>query len=153
MGRQWRPSWNMAAILIFVLAKRLLQKVLPNRALCRIKLLLVTYVFVDTWMLTVKPVYKLLKFYVSGGLKWTTNSCDTISTHFQVITNNIYGFGRPFILAPFFLPIHDPSTIFLPVHIHFTRPNDGWTGLYIKLCSQMSIVQILVRISRSEQFG
>ena len=31
-----------------------------GRALCRIKLLPVTHVFVDTWMLTVKPVYKLL---------------------------------------------------------------------------------------------
>ena len=29
------------------------------RALCKIKLLPVTHVLVDTWMLTVKPVYKL----------------------------------------------------------------------------------------------
>ena len=42
------------------------------RALCRIKLLPVTHVLVDTWMLTVKPVYKLLK--VSDDLKWTTNT-------------------------------------------------------------------------------
>ena len=43
-----------------------------NRALCRIKLLPVTHVLVDTWMLTVKPVYKLLN--VSDDLKWTTNT-------------------------------------------------------------------------------
>ena len=43
-----------------------------NRALCRIKLLPVTHVLVDTWMLTVTPVYKLLN--VSDDLKWTTNT-------------------------------------------------------------------------------
>ena len=42
------------------------------KALCRIKLLPVTHVLVDTWMLTVKPVYKLLN--VSDDLKWTTNT-------------------------------------------------------------------------------
>ena len=31
-----------------------------------------SHVFVDTWMLTVKPVYKLLN--VSDVLKWTTNT-------------------------------------------------------------------------------
>ena len=41
------------------------------RALCRITLLPVTHVLVDTWMLTVKPVYKLLN--VSDDLKWTTH--------------------------------------------------------------------------------
>ena len=59
---------------------------------------------------------------------------DAIYTHFQGITNNIYGV---FLLLRFF--IHPP-----PVHPYlcpsifvFTRPNDGWTGvtgLYIKLC-------------------
>ena len=47
-------------------------------------------------MLTVKPVYKLLN--VSDDLKWTTNTRDTIFTHFQGITSNIYVFGRPFLL-------------------------------------------------------
>ena len=57
---------------------------------------------------------------------------DTIYTHFQGIINNIYGFGRP--IFPF-----APSCFFTrppPVHpsiFVFTRPNDGWTGLYIKL--------------------
>jgi len=41
------------------------------RDLCRIKLLPVTNVLVDTWMLTVKPVHKLSN--VSDDLKWTTN--------------------------------------------------------------------------------
>ena len=40
---------------------------LLHRALCRLKLLPVTHVLVDTWMLTVKPVYKLLN--VSDDLK------------------------------------------------------------------------------------
>ena len=43
-----------------------------TRALCRIKLLPVTHVLVDTWMLTVMPGYKLLN--VSDDLKWTTNT-------------------------------------------------------------------------------
>ena len=89
-----------------------------SRALCRIKLLPVTRVLVDTWMLTVKPVYKLLN--VSDDLKWTTNTCDTIYTHFQGITNNIYGFGRPFLFLLLFLPVHHISTrpySFLPVQM------------------------------------
>ena len=36
------------------------------------KLLSVTHVLVDTWMLTVKPVYKLLN--VSDDLKLSTNT-------------------------------------------------------------------------------
>ena len=41
------------------------------------------------------------------------HTCDIIYTHFQGITNNIYGFGRPFLLFHFF--IHPPT--FLLVHI------------------------------------
>jgi len=55
---------------------------------------------------------------------------DTIYTHFQGIYNNIYGFGRPFLLLHF-LPVHP---YFCPSVFVFTHPNDGWTGLYIKLC-------------------
>ena len=43
-----------------------------GRALCRIKLLPVTHVLVDTWMLTVKLVYKVSN--VPGELKWATNT-------------------------------------------------------------------------------
>ena len=49
-------------------------------ALCRITLLPVTHVLVDMWMLTVKPVFKLSN--VPDDLKWTTNTRDTIYTHF-----------------------------------------------------------------------
>ena len=59
----------------------------------------VTHVLVDTWMLT-------LKCWSEMDYKHT---CDTIFTHFQGITNNIYGFGRLYF-CPF---------IFLPVHSHF----------------------------------
>ena len=45
---------------------------LVTRALCRIKLLPITHVLVDTCMLTVKPVYTL--FNVSDDLKWATNT-------------------------------------------------------------------------------
>ena len=76
----------------------------------------VTHVLVDTWMLTVKLIYKLSN--VPDDLKWATNTHMTpftIYTHFQGITNNIYGVGRPF-LRLHFLPVHHPST-----HIS-TRP-------------------------------
>ena len=49
---------------------------LSYRALYRITLLPVTHVLVDTWMLTGKPVYKLLN--VSDDLKWTTNTHVTL---------------------------------------------------------------------------
>ena len=83
-------------------------------------------------MLTVKPVYKLLN--VSDDLKWTTNTCDTIFTHLQGITNNIYGFGKPFFAPSFYyLSTTRPPIYFYPSIFVFTHPNDGWTGLYIKL--------------------
>ena len=78
-------------------------------------------------MLTVKPVYELLN--VSDDLKWTTNT--HVTPHFQGITKNIYDFWK---------------TIFLPIHIRFTRPNDGWTGLYIKLWFQQSLLAALYKI-------
>ena len=43
---------------------------------------------------------------------------DTIFSHFQGITNNIYGFGRPFFTRP--QPFHHISTrpySFLPVQM------------------------------------
>ena len=40
---------------------------------------------------------------------------DTIFTEFQGITNNIYGFGRPFFAPSFFTR----PPIFLPVHVRF----------------------------------
>ena len=44
----------------------------PPRALCRITLFPFTHVLVDTWMLTVKLVYKLA--HVPDDLKWATNT-------------------------------------------------------------------------------
>ena len=85
-------------------------------------------------MLTVKPVCKLLNvWWPEMDYKHT---CDTIFTRFQGITNNIYGFGRPFF-APSFLLVHP---YFYPSIFVFTRPNDGWTGLYIKLCWPICLV-------------
>ena len=49
---------------------------------------------------------------------------DTIYTHFQGITNNIYGFGRPFFFAPSFFARPQPVLhisarpySFLPVQV------------------------------------
>ena len=50
------------------------------------QIIAVTHVLVDTWMLTVKPVYKLSD--VPDDLTWATNTHDTIYTHFPGITNN-----------------------------------------------------------------
>ena len=75
-----------------------------------------SHVLMDT--LTVKLVYKLWNcaWWPEMGYKHTF---DTIYTHFQGITNNIYSFGRPFFAPLFFLPVHNPSSLFLPVHIRF----------------------------------
>ena len=68
-----------------------------------------------------KLVYKLSN--VPDDLKWATNTHDTIYTHFQGITNNIYGFGSPFLLLNFLArpqPVHHISTrpySFLPVQM------------------------------------
>ena len=83
-----------------------------------------SHVLVDTWMLTVKLIYKLSNcaWWPEMGYKHTF---DTIYTHFQGITYNIYGFGRP----SFFYPSTTCPPYFYPSIFVFTRPNDGWTGL------------------------
>jgi len=96
----------------------------PSRALCRIKLLPVTHVLVDTWMLSVKLVYKLSNVF--DDLKWATNTHLTPFTlTFQSITNNIYGFGRPFFAPSFFSPSTTRPPYFYPSIFVFTRPDDG----------------------------
>ena len=70
-------------------------------------------------MLTVKPVYKLLN--MSDDLKWTTKKAPSF---FYLSTT------RP----PYFYP-----SIFV-----FTRPNDGWTGLYIKLWNRVVFNSICI---------
>ena len=51
---------------------------------------------------------------VPDDLKWTIEQV-TIYTHFQGITNNIYGFGRPF------LPVRHPST-HISIHPYLSLP-------------------------------
>ena len=64
-------DWGMiTSMIIFLPLPRNVTR--PDRALCRMKVLSVTHVLMDTWMLTAKPVYKLLN--VSDDLKWTTNT-------------------------------------------------------------------------------
>ena len=93
-----------------------------DRALCKIQLLPVTHVLVNTWIWTSKPVYKLSN--VVDDLKWTTNTCDTIYTHFQGITNNIWFWKTCFLfLLLQFFTTRPP--IFLPVHIGF-YPSRWW---------------------------
>ena len=56
------------------------------------------------------------------------HTCDTIFTHFQGITNNIYGFGR---LSSFIsLPVHHPSThIFIsPQQFLPIQMTGGWVS-------------------------
>ena len=52
-----------------------------GRALCRITLLPVTHVLVDTWMLSVKPVYKPTN--VHDDVKWATNTYMTFILTFK----------------------------------------------------------------------
>ena len=77
-----------------------------SRALCRIKLLPVTHVLVDTWMLTVKPVYKLLN--VSDDLKLTTNTHVTpFSLTFKAYLTIYMVFEDLVFFCSFtFLPVH-----------------------------------------------
>ena len=84
-----------------------------GRALCSIKVLPVTHILVDTWMLTVKPVYKLSNVF--DDLKWATNkhTYDTIYTHFQGISMVLEDL---FLLLRFF---YQSTHIFLSIHIHF----------------------------------
>ena len=88
-----------------------------TRALCRIKLLPVTHVLVDIWMLTVKPVYKLSN--VHADLKLATN------TH---MTPFIITFKACLIISMVLEDLFYPSffylsttrpPIFLPVHTRF----------------------------------
>ena len=85
-----------------------------GRALCRIKWLPVTHVLGDTWMLTASLQTFKCVWWPEMDYKHT---CDTIFTHFQGITNNIYGFGSLFLLLHF-LPVHP---YFYPSIFVFTR--------------------------------
>ena len=83
-------------------------------------------------MLTVKPVYKLLN--VSDDLKWTTNThVTTFSLIFKALLT-ISMVLEDFIATSFFYPSTTGPPYFYPSIFVLTHPNDGWTGLYIKLC-------------------
>ena len=114
----------------------ILHKALPHtRALCRIKVLPLTHVLVDTWMLTVKPVYKLLN--VSDDLKRTTN---THVTPFS-LTFKAYLIISKILEDLFFAPLFfTRPPYFYPFIFVFTCPNNRWTGLYIKPCLTLIIL-------------
>ena len=104
-------------------------------------------------MLTVKLVYKLSN--VHDDLKWAKNIHMTpfTLTFKEGITNDIYGF------EDFFTPSTTRPPIFLPVHLYFypsifvfTRPNDGWTGLYIKLCFGPNTACLIHRVKRCRAY-
>ena len=80
------------------------------------------------------------------------HTCDTIFTHFQGITNNIYGFGRPFFAPSFVCPSTTCPPYFYPSIFVLTRPNDGWTGLYIKLCMQPTL-NVYVFVQKTEHLS
>ena len=88
---------------------------LSSRVLCRIKLLPVTHVLVDTRKLTVKPVYKLLNG--SDDLKWATNTHMTPFTFtFKAYITISMTLEDLFLLL---LHFFTRPPIFLPVHIRF----------------------------------
>ena len=76
-----------------------------GRALCKITLLPVTHVLVNQFT----NFWMCLMTWNGLQLKKYKHTCDTIFTHFQGITNNIYGFGRPFFAPSVFYPYFYPS--------------------------------------------
>ena len=83
-----------------------------HRALCRTKLLPVTHVLVDTWMLTVKPVCKLKNVFYD--LKWATN------THMTPFTLTFKAYVSIYmVLEDLFLLLHISARpySFLPVQM------------------------------------
>ena len=95
------------------------------------------------WMLTVKLVYKLSN--VPDDLKWAK----TFTLTFK-LTNDIYGFGRLFLLLLLlWQPVHP---YFYPSIFVFTRPNDGWSGLYIKLCFGPNTACLIHRVTRCRAY-
>ena len=66
---------------------------------------------------------------MSADLKWTTN---THVTPFTLTSKIIYMVLEHFFAPSFFTT--PPHPHFYPSTMVFTHPNDGWTGLCIKLC-------------------
>ena len=107
---------------------------------------IIEHVLVDTRMLTVKLVYKLSN--VPGDLKWAkiTHMTPFTLTFKEGLTIDIYGFGRFYLLLLFRPPPVHPY--FYPSIFVFTRPNDEWTGLYIKLCFGPNTACLIHRVTR-----
>ena len=104
-------------------------KYLYSRALCRTKLLPVTHVLVDTWMLIVKPVYKLLN--VPDDLKWTTNTHVTPFTLISKAKLTIFIVFEDLFLSFLYLSVTCPP-IYLPVDNGFYPLNGmGWEWMNI----------------------
>ena len=98
----------------------------PDRALCRIELFPVTHVLVDTWMLTVKPAYKLSNVTWNGLQTYMWHHLHSLLRHnWQYLM-----FWNIFFCSFIFLPVHP---YFYLSTMTFTRPNDRWTDLSISL--------------------
>ena len=82
---------------------------------------------VDTWNRQLLSHFTNVKYVFWLEMNYR-HTCDTIYTHFWGITDNIYDCRRP-VFAP---------SYFYPSKTGFTCPNDGWTGLCIKLCCHLT---------------
>ena len=115
-------SWKSNTWILLVLKVKSNQ----DRALCRIKLLPVTHVLVDTWMLTVKPIYKV--WWPEIPEMDYKHTCDTFSTHFQGITNNILWFGKT-------ISFFNQSTTHPPIFLHKAINQDVMVIMvYLNVC-------------------
>ena len=83
---------------------------------------------VETWILTVKPVYTLQN--VSDDLKWTTNRHVTPFTLISKAKLTISMVLENLCFLVDFLPVHHPpsTTVFTPL-------NYGWTSLHNVMCT------------------
>ena len=89
-------------------------------------------------MLTMKLVYKLSD--VPDDLKWATNTHVTPFTLTFKAQLTISMVLEDLFWSLIFLPVHP---YFFPSIFVFTRSNDGWTDLTIKLCTNICIQYIL----------
>ena len=82
---------------------------------------------IDTRMLTHIHITKL------KSASWPEiNYKDTFDTHLHIFSKHIYDFRGLFCSFILYLSTTHPL-IFLPVHMEFTHPNDGWTSPCMKL--------------------
>ena len=84
------------------------------------------------YKMLVKGVYYIYYYVCLWLIKWTTN---THVTPFSITFKCLFLEGCFFTCPPIY---------FYPSILVFTRPNDGWMGLYIKLWSQVVLVRYQV---------